>query len=198
LNDTWCTQARRAPQSVSARGWSSRRARRRTIFCRSSQGPITAFVDEHVSVRCNPAMPVGISSFWRVPLALGEFLSLESGNSRRDRCCAPRILPSSSRTFVEQRTDEDSIPSYNYAKLACGSLFMGQSKPISPRNTATERLSRPTFEAHVSQGAKNLEDQAWRLPPGPERDALLRRARHLDVAAHLSDWLASPGLKPPA
>jgi hypothetical protein len=35
------------------------------------------------------------------------------------------------------------------------------------------------------------------LPAGQERDALLKKARIEEVAAHLSEWLNSPGLEPP-
>ena len=44
------------------------------------------------------------------------------------------------------------------------------------------RASRPAFQERVFQAAKGLEDRARRLPPGPERDALLRRARRMDIA----------------
>jgi hypothetical protein len=60
----------------------------------------------------------------------------------------------------------------------------------------TKTLSRPTFEQRLSQRAKDAEEQAWKLEPGPERDALLRKARQLDMASHLNEWLASPSLPP--
>ncbi len=47
-----------------------------------------------------------------------------------------------------------------------------------------------------AQAAAKLE-AASRLPPGPERDALEREARQLQIAFHLDDWLSSPGLQPP-
>jgi len=40
-------------------------------------------------------------------------------------------------------------------------------------------------------------ERAKALPPCPEREALLRRARRADTASHLTEWLASPGLQPP-
>jgi hypothetical protein len=55
------------------------------------------------------------------------------------------------------------------------------------RLSKEQRASRPTFEERVSQAAKDLENQAWRLPPGPERDNLLRRARRMDVANHMNE-----------
>lgn len=76
---------------------------------------------------------------------------------------------------------------------------MGQREPIKPRQRMSreERASRPSFEARISQAAKELEDKAWAMPPGPERDGLLKRARQMDVTSHLREWLSSPGLQPP-
>jgi hypothetical protein len=53
-------------------------------------------------------------------------------------------------------------------------------------------LSRPTFEQRMSEQAKEAEDRAWKLPPGRERDDLLRKARQLDLACHVSEWLSAP------
>jgi hypothetical protein len=76
---------------------------------------------------------------------------------------------------------------------------MGQKDPIKPRMRISqeERLSRPAFQVSVSRAAKELEEQAWHMPPGPERDALLRKARQVNVSEHLMEWLTSPGLQPP-
>jgi hypothetical protein len=59
------------------------------------------------------------------------------------------------------------------------------------------RMSRPTFTERVNQAAKALEDEAWHMPPGPERDHLLRRAREMETASHMQEWLASHGPSPP-
>jgi hypothetical protein len=45
--------------------------------------------------------------------------------------------------------------------------------------------------------AKDLMAQALALPPGRERDELVKKARQAEVAAHLDDWANSPGLQPP-
>lgn len=71
------------------------------------------------------------------------------------------------------------------------------SRKTRKRMSHEQRASRPTFKERVSQAAKDLEDQAWRLPPGPRRDALLRRARRMDIANHMNEWLSSPGLQAP-
>jgi hypothetical protein len=54
-----------------------------------------------------------------------------------------------------------------------------------------------SLEARLSDEAQTLREQAEHLPPGPEREALLRRARQDETAAHLTEWLTSPGLRPP-
>jgi hypothetical protein len=65
------------------------------------------------------------------------------------------------------------------------------------RLTQAERLSRPPLEVRIAQLVADLKDQAERLPPGSEREALLRRARIMDISAHMNEWLSSPGLKAP-
>jgi hypothetical protein len=38
---------------------------------------------------------------------------------------------------------------------------------------------------------------ANKLPPGPKRDELIRKARQADTASHLDDWANSSGLQSP-
>jgi hypothetical protein len=45
--------------------------------------------------------------------------------------------------------------------------------------------------------AKALRAEAERLPYGAEREALDRKARQLEIAAHINEWVSSPGLQPP-
>jgi hypothetical protein len=45
--------------------------------------------------------------------------------------------------------------------------------------------------------ALRLKDEAQLLRPGPERDAMIRRARQAETASHVEEWLSSPGLQPP-
>jgi hypothetical protein len=42
-----------------------------------------------------------------------------------------------------------------------------------------------------------LREEAKLLPSGAVRDATIRAARQADTAAHLDDWVNSPGLQPP-
>jgi hypothetical protein len=50
----------------------------------------------------------------------------------------------------------------------------------------------------LSQGAARWRQEAEKLPPGsPERHELERKARQADTAAHVGDWLKSPGLQSP-
>jgi hypothetical protein len=53
-----------------------------------------------------------------------------------------------------------------------------------------------SFQGRLASRAKEIRDQAAKLLPGAERDALLKKARRADTASHLEDWANSPGLQP--
>lgn len=54
-----------------------------------------------------------------------------------------------------------------------------------------------TLQDRLSAWVEQVQEQASRLPPGPERDALLKKARQAELANHLHDWVKSPALQPP-
>jgi hypothetical protein len=54
-----------------------------------------------------------------------------------------------------------------------------------------------TLEQRLLKKARRLRDEARLLPPDLTREVALRKARQTETAAHLADWLRSPGLKPP-
>ena len=45
--------------------------------------------------------------------------------------------------------------------------------------------------------ADDMREKAAQMPPGLERDDVLRRARQADTALHADEWANSPGLQPP-
>lgn len=45
--------------------------------------------------------------------------------------------------------------------------------------------------------SEQLKATAARLRPGPEREALLKRARIADTSSHIDQWVNSLGLQPP-
>lgn len=53
-----------------------------------------------------------------------------------------------------------------------------------------------SFKDRLAAFAKKTRERAEQLS-GPERDALLKKARQADTAAHLDDWANSPGLQSP-
>lgn len=59
------------------------------------------------------------------------------------------------------------------------------------------RNPAPSLEIRLDQEARRLKEAAASLPFGRERDKLLRKSRQLAVAAHINEWLSSPGLQPP-
>jgi hypothetical protein len=54
-----------------------------------------------------------------------------------------------------------------------------------------------SLEERLAQEAERLREQAQKLPHGPEREILLRKARQAETGSHMSEWLRSPGLQPP-
>ena len=73
--------------------------------------------------------------------------------------------------------------------------------PVSTRLCVMKRRRhfKPeiTLQDRIVEWAKQVRAQAAALPPGPDRDELLRKVRYAETAMHLEDWANSPGLQPP-
>jgi hypothetical protein len=54
-----------------------------------------------------------------------------------------------------------------------------------------------SIEEQLADEAQELRERAEALPPGFERESMLRKARQDETASHLKEWLTSPGLRPP-
>jgi hypothetical protein len=54
-----------------------------------------------------------------------------------------------------------------------------------------------SLEMRLSEEAKRLREEAKLLRPGALRDELIRKAEQAETGAHISEWLRSPGLRPP-
>jgi hypothetical protein len=54
-----------------------------------------------------------------------------------------------------------------------------------------------TIEQKWHQQSEAAKNEAQKLPHGKERDALVRKARQLETASQINQWLSSPELQPP-
>jgi hypothetical protein len=63
---------------------------------------------------------------------------------------------------------------------------------ILRRRSTTTQSSKD----HLLAEARDLREEAKLLPFGPVRDAVLKKARQTEAAAHMEDWCNSPGLRP--
>lgn len=54
-----------------------------------------------------------------------------------------------------------------------------------------------TAEERFADEAKRLRAQAEKLPPGHERDVILRKASLDEAASQMFEWLNSTGPRPP-
>ena len=53
------------------------------------------------------------------------------------------------------------------------------------------------LDQRLEEQAKRLRKEAKSTPPGFEREKLIRQARQAETAAHMHEWLTSPGLQAP-
>lgn len=54
-----------------------------------------------------------------------------------------------------------------------------------------------SLEDRLLLQAEEIKKRADGLPPGIEREKLPWKAKNADTAAHINDWLSSPGLQSP-
>jgi hypothetical protein len=55
-----------------------------------------------------------------------------------------------------------------------------------------------TFKERLMEEAAKFREAAEQLPPGTERELLMKRVRQAESAMEISDWFAAPGVPPPA
>jgi hypothetical protein len=65
---------------------------------------------------------------------------------------------------------------------------MSRSQPEQPT---------PPFDQRLAQEALRIQEQVKSLPHGKEREILVRKARQLETALRVNEWLSSPGLSAP-
>jgi hypothetical protein len=58
-------------------------------------------------------------------------------------------------------------------------------------------MRKITIEEKGHQQSKEAHSEAQKLPYGRDREALVRKARQLETASQINQWLSSPELKPP-
>ena len=58
-------------------------------------------------------------------------------------------------------------------------------------------MRRKKRSAPWHEQAEALKAEAEKLPYGKDREALETKARQLEMAANINQWLSSPGLQPP-
>ena len=58
-------------------------------------------------------------------------------------------------------------------------------------------MRKITIEQKWRQQSEAAKNDAEKLPYGKQREALLRKARQLETASQINQWLLSPELQPP-
>ena len=58
-------------------------------------------------------------------------------------------------------------------------------------------IGNQTVEEKWRQQSEAAREEAEKLPSGKQREALVRKARQLQTASQIEQWLSSPELQPP-
>ena len=61
----------------------------------------------------------------------------------------------------------------------------------------TKRRRSESIQDRLTAFAQETREKASALPPGLEQTDMLRKARQAETAAHMDEWLNSPGLQSP-
>jgi hypothetical protein len=91
-------------------------------------------------------------------------------------------------------------PSSDY-RLALS--MMRTLEALPPHKIGSRSMQRNRFTQTTTLGdrlaheAERLRQNARTVPVGKERESLLRKARQLETASHINEWLSSPGLQTP-
>ncbi len=59
------------------------------------------------------------------------------------------------------------------------------------------RFKSSSLKDRLATFTEEAREEAGHLPPGPERDDMLKKASEVEAASHLNEWLNSPGLQSP-
>jgi hypothetical protein len=110
-----------------------------------------------------------------------------------DTCC-PEL-------FESWLSNSFQGPARNIGSTQCVAVTGGRAFLLEWSSRMQQQRRRFTqmdqLEDRLAAEAKRLREEAELLRPGAVRDAMLRRARQAETGSHISEWLRSPGLRPP-
>ena len=106
-----------------------------------------------------------------------------------------------SRTRAAKREDTSCLPMLEGPGFTIGTgssricFVPGGREAV--QGPTWEHLMKLSFEDRLARESQRAKEQADRLEPGPERDALMNKVRQLDVACRVNEWLSSSGRQLP-
>lgn len=101
--------------------------------------------------------------------------------------------------YVRPSPHIEVITARSMAFIGDETAFLRSRLPLKEWSSIMPHLFQQTkpLRDRVASFSREVKAKASRLPPGKEKDNLLRRARLADTASQLVDWANSPGLQPP-
>jgi len=106
---------------------------------------------------------------------------------RQDRAffCAAEVTPGKIGNALSKSAQKLSPDKSHTFRVIGDQIMLKHGTPIL------------SLEERLAHEAKRLRERASSLPPGFERECILRKARQAETGAHVSAWLRSPGLQSP-
>jgi hypothetical protein len=112
----------------------------------------------------------------------------------RSKRLRPGIPPTAERSsgLLWRKTFQMKEPNFRLALFSFSQFDL--MEVIMHRQRVVQTV--PLIE-RLEQESQRIREEAKKLRPGKERHEMLRKARQADIAASITQWISSPGLKPP-
>jgi hypothetical protein len=97
-----------------------------------------------------------------------------------------------SASRMEPKRKRDVVQAFGTIAFATATLLQGETE-----STMSFERQKTTLTDRLGEFVQNVRDKADKLEPGPERQALLDKARQAESASEFTAWADSPGLHGP-
>jgi hypothetical protein len=104
------------------------------------------------------------------------------------------VFPIAGAVFLERFRLLTTISPLFFVRLTGLNIFQ---HPALGHQGVIPTGKKITLEEKWRQQAEAAKKEAEKLPHGKEREALMRKARQLQTASQINEWLSSPALQPP-
>jgi hypothetical protein len=113
------------------------------------------------------------------------------------RFCSAAGVEPKCKTYVVQGVPQRFASAKRTGTQNCYSKGEKGARKSEMHSMSFEKFQKPTLTDRLSEFARNARDEAKTLEPGPERQALLEKARKAEAASEIEAWANSSGAQKP-